>query len=48
MLERLRIGVEAHEIDALDAASGHVRHGITTTAADANDLDNRVLAIGIH
>src|SRR5690606_24762363 len=43
VLQRLGIGVGADELDAFDVAADHVIDGITTTATDADHLDDRVL-----
>ena len=41
-LERLRVGVGADELDAVDAGADHVGDGVAAAAADADDLDDRV------
>src|SRR5690606_31420987 len=43
VFQRLGIGVGADELDAFDVAADHVIDGITTTATDADHLDDRVL-----
>ncbi len=48
VLERLRIGVDADEVHALDAGVDHVRDGVAAAAADADDLDDCALAVGVH
>ncbi len=42
VLDRLRVGVGGDEFHAIDAAVDHVCHGVSTAAADADDLDHRV------
>jgi len=46
--QRLRIGVGADEIDTLDFSAQHVLNGVAATAANADHLDHRVLAIRFH
>jgi hypothetical protein len=48
VLERLRIGVDAHELHALDAAVHHVRDGVAATSTDAQHLDDCALAVCVH
>src|SRR6478736_11165 len=48
VLERLRIGVDAHKLHALDPGSHHMRHGIAATAAHTDDLDYSTLAVRVH
>ena len=43
-LQRLRVGVGDHELDAGDAGLHHARHGIAAAAADADHLDARAHA----
>src|SRR5690606_4088262 len=42
VLDRLRVGVGGDELDAVDAAADHVRHGIAAAATHADHLDDRV------
>ncbi len=42
VLERLRIGVGADEIHALDIRLHHVRDRVAAAAAHADDLDHRI------
>src|SRR6185295_2901718 len=44
VLQRLRVGVHADELDALDSALRHVRHGVAAAAAHADHLDHSRLA----
>src|SRR4029077_2434109 len=44
VLERLRVGIHADELDALDAVFSHVGHGIAAAAAHADYLDHSRLA----
>ena len=48
VLERLRIGVDAHELHALDAARDHVGDRVAAAAPYPYDLDYSVLAVSIH
>src|SRR5262249_12073100 len=41
-LERLRIGVGADEVDALDVRIDHVAYGVAAAAADTDHLDHRI------
>ena len=45
VLERLRVGVGADEVDALDVGADHVVDGVAAAAADADDLDDGALAV---
>lgn len=48
VFQRLRIGIGANEIDAIDACPHHVFDGVAATAAHADHLDNRILTVCIH
>ena len=48
VLQRLRIGVDADEIHALEAGLDHVRDGVAAAAAHADHLDDGALAVCIH
>jgi hypothetical protein len=48
VLERLRIGVDANEIHALEAGLDHVRDGIAAAAAHAQHLDDGTLTVRVH
>jgi len=48
VLERLRVGVDADEIHALEAGLDHVRDGVAAAAAHAQHLDDGTLTIRIH
>jgi hypothetical protein len=48
MLEGLGICVDAHEIDAVDAAGDHVCHRVAAAAAHAEHLDDGALAVCVH
>src|SRR5690606_3103889 len=43
VLQRLRIGVGADELDAFDVADRHVVDRVTAATADTDDLDHRTL-----
>lgn len=47
-LQSLGIGVGTDEIDAFQLRVDHVLHGVAAAAPNADDLDRRVLAIGVH
>ena len=47
-LQCLRIRVGADEINTFDACLDHVRDGVATAAADADDFDDSALAMCIH
>ena len=47
-LQRLRVGVRADEVDALDAGSHHVRDRVAAAATDAEHLDDSRLAVSVH
>jgi hypothetical protein len=47
VLQRLRIGVQANEVHALDTRGHHVRDGITAAAADADHFDDGPLILCI-
>ena len=48
--QRLRVGVDRDELDALQARVDHPVDGVATAAADADDLDHRevVLRLAQH
>jgi hypothetical protein len=46
-LERLRVGVGADELHAREPAVDHVLDGIAAAAADADDLDDRSVFVGL-
>src|SRR5690606_4187621 len=48
--QRLRVGVDGDELDALQTGVDHAVDGVHATAADADDLDDRegVLRVGDH
>jgi hypothetical protein len=48
VLDCLRIGIDAHELHALDAARDHVCDGVAATAAHSYYLDYSVLAVSVH
>src|SRR5437868_1359123 len=48
VLECLRIGVDAHELHALDATRDHVRDRVAAATTNPYDLDYSVLAVSIH
>src|SRR5580698_7695943 len=48
MFQRLRIGVDAHELHPIDAGRDHVRHGVAAAAAHADHLDDGALAVRVH
>ncbi len=48
VLQRLRIGVDADELDTLDTTGDHVGDGVAAAAAYADHLDDSVLAVCIH
>src|SRR4051794_2962569 len=47
-LERLGVGVGRDELDAAQAGVDHPVHGIGSTAADADDLDDCEITAGFH
>ena len=47
-LERLRVGVDRDELDALQACIDHAVDGVRAAAADAYDLDDREVATRVH
>jgi hypothetical protein len=47
VLECLRVGVDADEVDALDARGDHVRDGVAAAAAHADDLDDCALVFRV-
>ena len=47
-LERLRVGVDRDELDALQAGVDHAVDGVGAAAADADDLDDRQVAARVH
>src|SRR5208283_230464 len=48
VLERLRVGIDADEIHALEARLHHVRDRVAAAAAHAQHLDDGALTISIH
>jgi hypothetical protein len=47
VLERLRIGVDANEVNAFDPGGDHVRHGVAAAASDPDHLDHGTLVFCI-
>jgi hypothetical protein len=47
-LERLGVGVDGDELDALQAGVHHAVHGVRAAAADPDDLDDRQIATRVH
>jgi len=48
VLERLRVGVDADEIDALETGLHHVRDRVAAAAAHAQHLDDGALTVRVH
>ena len=48
VLERLRVGVDADEIHALEAGLHHVRDRVAAAAAHAHHLDDGALTVRVH
>src|SRR5262249_26092358 len=48
VLQGLAVGVDAHELHAVDPGGHHVRHGVAAAAAHADHLDDGALAVGVH
>src|SRR5690606_15373519 len=44
--ERLGVGVDGDELDALQAGVDHAVDGVDTATADADDLDHRQVVLG--
>src|SRR5439155_14211252 len=47
-VERLRVGVRDHEVDALDVGAHHVGDGVAASAADADHADPRTKLINFR
>ena len=47
-LQRLGVGVDRDELDALQARVDHAVDGVGAAAADADDLDHCQVATGVH
>ena len=47
-LQRLGVGVDRDELDALEARVDHAVDGVGAAAADADDLDDRQIAARVH
>ena len=44
--QRLRVGVDGDELDALQPRVDHAVDGVDATAADADDFDDREIVLG--
>ena len=45
--QRLGVGVDGDELDALEPGVDHAVHGVHAAAADADDLDDRQVVLGV-
>jgi hypothetical protein len=48
VLQRLRVGVDAHEFHAVDSRRDHVSYGVPAAAAHADHFDDGALAVRVH